>query len=307
MEEDEIRKRLELSRKENEILLKFHNNTKNIYKGFRRFLCYCNNEAFVIAIQETENQSRTFKISIDGTVIASIDASVWQHRLNPFQLFYRTIENTIGILDTNLQVILPAREQRIREIDDKYYEISSMEKSGVMNENFEVIVPMKYHEIKHDAKYKWFFCRKGLQHDWYDEQGNFIMDLPYYKIIVTETDEGPHLIVNKLEPEYYNEEDKYQSRYVEEDERYSKWGLLRSDGSIAIPAEYWKLGISRNHVLLKKYENATCESCDWEKYGLVEYSYELTGIKMGLSDLNHKILIPFEYSCIESIWFKEGL
>ncbi|TDW47762.1 WG repeat protein [Flavobacterium sp. 270] len=209
-----------------------------------------------------------------------------------------------GVLDENFEILVPAIYDTVRDINEDSYLVVIDDYRGILNSKFEIIIPLKYSEIEYNKTLKIFKAREQI-HKGKDEDGDDLEGSRYWiydqnGLLLQTLEYG---LVNFVhDPNLYTVYDigVFYSSYVDNTAMIEQQGLLDQHFSIIIPPLYNLISKGEKFILVYEKRNAV-SGHDYESKEAegAECYYTLDGGKWGVYDHAGSLIISIQYNWID--------
>lgn len=275
---------------------------------YGEFFGFRDTRGFVVLNIYNDQGAKTRVLKVSETAEVLIDThtyySVNQSSSKKDMLFFSELKDKPknystkrqGVLNENFEIIVPAIYDSIQDINEQNYIVSINHYVGILNAQFEVIIPLKFREIQYNTTLKIFKAREQINEQGfsiykiYDPNGLLLQTLKY----------GLVNFVNH--PSFYT---VYDIRipydfYVDDSVLIGRQGLVDQNFNIIIPPLYDLISKGGKFIMVYDKKNAIAVSdYESEKALGAECYYTLEGGKWGVFDHDSNPVIPLEYNWMD--------
>lgn len=275
---------------------------------YGEFFGFRDTRGFVVINIYNDQKNKTRILKVSDTAEVLIDTykyySVNQSLTKPNLLFFSELRDKPhnytttrqGVLDENFEILLPALYDTLRDINEERYLCSINNYLGILNDRFEVIIPLKFREIQYNKTLRIFKAREQINEEGhsiyriFDPNGLLLATLNYGVVNFTASDSCYTV---------YDIDIAYDT-YIDDSQIIGSQGLLDHNFNILIPPIYDLIFKGEKFIAVYEMRDAvTGHDYESEEAHYAECYYTLDGGKWGIFDHDNNLVIPFQYNWIE--------
>lgn len=253
---------------------------------------------YLIGINFKEDYSEYFFFNMNGNFIKQIDAK--NIRIAKGNIIIESIEDKMGVLDDQLNIIVPATYTALESHSKNIFIFSLNGLKGIVNHNNTILIEAVNLNILSYIEDVIIVEKEKNTFLQYTTDGFFEKKLPYSHVFLAHNNtygvknkEYKHkTVIDGVENEDFDE-------YDFDCLCKGKWGILNSKGEVQIPNIYDYIDTFRDPQYFKVGKGNLNFDEDCELF------FTVKGRKFGVVDSQNMIIIPIEFDWIEEI--EEGL
>ncbi|MDR6764328.1 hypothetical protein J2Y38_004561 [Flavobacterium sp. 2755] len=205
-----------------------------------------------------------------------------------------------GVLNENFEVLVPAVYDSLRDINENSYLAAIDDYEGILNSKFEIIIPLKFREIEYNKTLKIFKAREQIDNEKdEDMEGSMYWIYDQNGLLLQTLEYGLVNFANSQS--FYTVYDigVFYSGYADDTAMIGSQGLLDEHFNIIIPPLYDLISKGEKFILVYEKRNAVSgHGYESDEAEAAACYYTLDGGKWGIFDHQGNLVIPVQYNWI---------